>query len=76
MTSVRKLEECLEDQGDPVPADQDKDDGNDEEQIDQHLFQGQFPVCCIKFYHCSFLFVSKGINRIHQSGTKRLVAHG
>jgi len=72
--SVRKLEDGLHEEGDPVPANQDKDDSDGKEQVDQEFSGRNFSPGGFKFYHISILFVSQGINRICQSGPQGLVA--
>lgn len=46
-----KLEKCVEDQGNPVPAGQDQNQGKYQQQVDQNLFARNFLSCRFKLYH-------------------------
>lgn len=49
--SVRKLENSLYEEGDPVPADQDHDDSDGKEQVDQEFSGRNFSPGRYKLYH-------------------------
>ena len=73
--SVRKLEDSLHEEGDLVPADQDKDDSDGKEQVDQEFSGRNFLPGGFKLYHFSLLFVSQGIDRVCQSGPQSLITN-
>ena len=71
--SVRKGEECLEEQGNPAPADQDQDYRNDQEEVNQQFPEGHFLPGCLQLYHITVLFIAQRIYRVCQSRPHRLV---
>lgn len=73
--SVRKLEDSLHEEGDPVPADQDEDDSDGKEQVDQEFSGRNFSPGGLKLYHFSILFVTQGFDRVCQSGPQGMVAN-
>jgi hypothetical protein len=57
--SVGKPEQCMYEQGDPVPAEQQHDNGQHQQQVDQYLYEWYFLPVRFKINHFPISFVSQ-----------------